>query len=43
MASWHDDDCYEDEEREHAPMSDKEHLRTFGWAWDDPDSVEAAA
>lgn len=46
MASWVDspefDFEFADEEREQAPMSDAEHLRNFGWAWDDPSRMEPA-
>lgn len=30
----------EDEEQTQKPMTDRDHLATFGWAWDDPDKVE---
>lgn len=25
------------------PMTDREHLATFGWAWDDPNATEVEA
>lgn len=25
------------------PLTDRDHLSTFGWAWDDPDHVEDAS
>lgn len=31
------------DELETRPMTDSEHLATFGWAWDDPDLVEVEA
>lgn len=31
------------DELEPRPMTDREHLSTFGWAWDDPNAVEVEA
>lgn len=31
------------DELETSPMTDREHLTTFGWAWDDPNAVEVEA
>jgi hypothetical protein len=31
------------DELETRPMTDHEHLATFGWAWDDPNAVEVEA
>lgn len=31
------------DELEPTQMSDREHLATFGWAWDDPDTTEVEA
>jgi hypothetical protein len=31
------------EELEPRPMTDREHLATFGWAWDDPAAAEVEA
>jgi hypothetical protein len=31
------------DELETRPMTDYDHLATFGWAWDDPNTVEEAA
>jgi len=37
MTSWVDNEALvDDEEREQTPMSDADHARLFGWAWDDP-------